>query len=134
MPMKWNAPTPTTPIDDPLSNYSLLRKLHHVGDKVRVLRDRGMDFGDTWPDDTFITATAGSIGTILSIEEYAKSGIGLYPGELEYLEKSMACGVVYPVRIDEAIPLADTSNPNVHDDCHAGKVVKIEGCFLQKIE
>jgi hypothetical protein len=80
-------------------------------------------------------ATKGSIGTILSYQEYItqlnegnkRNGYLTPEHQREWIEHSIEEGTYYPIRLDEVVPLSDTeyaslkeAHYSVHIECRVG--------------
>jgi hypothetical protein len=103
------------------------------GKKVRILEN----INYTPHDFTDVVATKGSIGTILSYQEYIthldegnkRNGYFTPEHHSEWIERNIAAGVYYPIRLDEVVPLSDDDYAyleeiyySVHILCRVGSI------------
>jgi hypothetical protein len=99
------------------------------GDRVRVVMDTGC-FCDDRPDQTFLDTTRGSIGTIVTFEEFqAEYLVDLLNGQkpfnqtnasfLEQVEQNIRDQFMLPVKFELIAPSA---NPDAVVCCQVGKI------------
>ena len=109
------------------------------GDKVRITQN-------AWDHDCItITATEGSIGTVLSYEEYddlfCKKNASFPSVWVKYLAWAKKCieeGTQYPIRFETVIQpsedfFAREKDPRVHVECKVGDIQVVHIIFLEKI-
>ena len=101
--------------------------------KVRILEN----INYTPHDFTDVVATKGSIGTILSYQEYVthldegnkRNGYLTPEHHREWIERNIEAGAYYPIRLDEVVPLSDDDYAyleevyySVHILCRVGSI------------
>jgi hypothetical protein len=110
------------------------------GDKVRVTSNRA-DFIEDRPDEIYLIATKGSLGTVVSSEEYrayyAKQIFGELTGDLTPWESYLASiqwtadrWFRYPIRFDKVEP---TTNAEAVVCCREGKMESLDIYVLEKL-
>ena len=122
----------------PLDNYKKYILKSHLdkirpGKKVRILEN----ISYTPHDYTDVVATKGSIGTILSYQEYIthldegnkRNGFFTPEHQREWIERNIEAGAYYPIRLDEIVPLSDDDYAclegiyyRVHILCRVGSI------------
>jgi hypothetical protein len=117
---------------------SIKNKHLRPGDKVHIPEDIMIPIDDV---ADVIVATKGSIGIVLSYEEYSdfildphKMHSANSVDHLAWVKLEMETGRHYPVRIEKFMPYKYNATPPTFVECHVGYITVLHIEQLEKIE
>ncbi len=105
------------------------------GDKVHIPKDIMFYIDDV---AYVIAATKGSIGIVLSYEEYSdfihKTNQGDCTAHLAWVKSQIEAESMHPIRIEKFVPYEYDETPPLFVECHVGYITFLNTEWLEKIE
>ncbi len=106
------------------------------GDRVRITQDDEMRIDDI---AFVVTATKGSIGIVISQEEYTdfirrRHWDSDCTDHLAQVKSETEAGRCYPIRIEKFMPYQHDDTPPTYVECQVGYITVLDSGSLKKIE